>query len=200
MDLSEPALFIRTLVLVRLNGLLVETIVDPADVDIFKSFFSFLVQKNKCKGSFCPRNTFYQNAFHHIFIYYSRFTRIYKTDVCALVCEFNPFSNKSWFLRVCSTSLLKTMWEKEKLLVTNNFFFSHGVFLSILSTFRHFYQIWNFRLQTLSVWKTPKFVVWERVKASYSKSNQNWFPDASWRVSLLIHHTVLWMWKTSLYH
>ena len=26
-------------------------------------------------------------------------------------------SQKPWFLRVCSTSLLKTLWEKEKLLV-----------------------------------------------------------------------------------
>ena len=40
----------------------------------------------------------------------------------------NPFQNKPWFLRVCSTSLLKTMCEKEKLLVTSNFSFSHGVF------------------------------------------------------------------------
>ena len=31
-------------------------------------------------------------------------------------------------LRVCSTSLLKTLLEKEKLLVTSNFFFSHSVF------------------------------------------------------------------------
>ena len=31
-------------------------------------------------------------------------------------------------LRVCSTSLLKTLWEKEKLLVTRNFSFSHSVF------------------------------------------------------------------------
>ena len=29
----------------------------------------------------------------------------------------NPFPKKSWFLHVCSTSLLKTLWEKEKLLV-----------------------------------------------------------------------------------
>ena len=29
---------------------------------------------------------------------------------------------------VCSTSLLKTLWEKEKLLITNNFFFFHSVF------------------------------------------------------------------------
>ena len=41
---------------------------------------------------------------------------------------FNPFPNKPWFLRVCSTSLLKTLWEKEKLLVTSNFSFSHSVF------------------------------------------------------------------------
>ena len=31
------------------------------------------------------------------------------------------------FLRVCSTSPLKTLWEKEKLLVTSNFSFSHTV-------------------------------------------------------------------------
>ena len=40
----------------------------------------------------------------------------------------NPFPNKPWFLRVCRTSLLKTLWEKEKLLVTSNFSFSHSVF------------------------------------------------------------------------
>ena len=32
------------------------------------------------------------------------------------------------FYCVCSTSLLKTLWEKEKLLVTSNFSFSHSVF------------------------------------------------------------------------
>ena len=32
------------------------------------------------------------------------------------------------FLRVCNTGLLKTLWEKEKLLVTSNFSFSHSVF------------------------------------------------------------------------
>ena len=41
---------------------------------------------------------------------------------------FNPFPNKLWFLRVCSTSLLKTLREKEQLLVTSNFSFSHIVF------------------------------------------------------------------------
>ena len=50
---------------------------------------------------------------------------------------FNPFQNKPWFLRVCSTSLLKTMREKEKLLVTSNFSFTHSVFDPFKKKFRH---------------------------------------------------------------
>ena len=76
----------------------------------------------------------------------------------------NPFPNKPWFLHVCSTSLLKTLWEKEKLLVKSSFSFSHSVFLHVWILFCCFHQIWNCRLQTLSVWKSLKFVVWERVK------------------------------------
>ena len=41
----------------------------------------------------------------------------------------NPFPNKPWFSHVCSsTSLSKTLWEKEKLLATSNLSFSHSVF------------------------------------------------------------------------
>ena len=40
----------------------------------------------------------------------------------------NPFPNKPWFLRVCSTSILKTLWGKDELLFTSNFSFSHSVF------------------------------------------------------------------------
>ena len=43
----------------------------------------------------------------------------------------NPFLNKPWFLRVCKTSLLKTLREKEKWLVTSNFSFSHSVFYPV---------------------------------------------------------------------
>ena len=46
------------------------------------------------------------------------------------IAQINPFPNKPWFLRVCSISLLKTLWEKEKLLVMSNFSFSHSVFQS----------------------------------------------------------------------
>ena len=80
-----------------------------------------------------------------------------------LLC-INPFPNKPWYLRVCSTILLKTLCEKEKLLVTSNFSFSHSVFylsgeLSAISI-----KFKNCRLQTFSVWKSLKLVIWERVK------------------------------------
>ena len=51
----------------------------------------------------------------------------------SVLCN-NPFPNKPWFLRVCSTSLMKTLWEKEKLLVKSNFSFS----LSVFSKFDNF--------------------------------------------------------------
>ena len=47
------------------------------------------------------------------------------------IVKINPFPNKPWFLCVCSTSLMKTLREKEKLLVTSNFSFSHSVFYPI---------------------------------------------------------------------
>ena len=40
---------------------------------------------------------------------------------------FFTFPKQALFLRVCSTSALKTLWEKEKLLVTSNFSFSHSL-------------------------------------------------------------------------
>ena len=80
-----------------------------------------------------------------------KYTKYYKTSILIFVCcsvitwivsescagplfwrdfmpPLNPFPNKPWFLRVCSTRLLKTLREKEKLLVTSNFSFSHSVF------------------------------------------------------------------------
>ena len=75
----------------------------------------------------------------------------------------NPFANKPWFSHICSMSLLKTPWVKEKLLVTSNFSFTQ-CFLPFWRAFCHFHQIWNCCLQTLSVWKGLKFGIWERVK------------------------------------
>ena len=46
-------------------------------------------------------------------------------NIFGRVKDINPFPNKPWFLCVCSTSPLKTLWEKEKLLVMTPF---HSVF------------------------------------------------------------------------
>ena len=77
------------------------------------------------------------------------------------------------FLPVCSTSLLKTLWEKEKLLMTSSFSFSHSVFYPFWRTFCHFHKTQNCRLQTLSVWKSLKFVVRKRVKHVGTHSNDS---------------------------
>ena len=60
--------------------------------------------------------------------------RSMQTDLCRLLF-FNPFPNKPWFLRVCITSLWKTLLGKEKLLLFPQ------CFLSILTTLCHFHQI-----------------------------------------------------------
>ena len=54
----------------------------------------------------------------------------YQHFLVLLISEaiFNPFPNKTLFLCDCSTSVLKTLWEKEKLLIMSNFSFSHSVF------------------------------------------------------------------------
>ena len=39
-----------------------------------------------------------------------------------------PFPSKLWLLRVCSTSLLKILWKKEKLLIRSTISFSDSVF------------------------------------------------------------------------
>ena len=74
-----------------------------------------------------------------------------------------PFPNKPWFLHVCSTSLLKTPWEKDKLLVTSNLSFSHSAFYPFGELFAIFKKF-EIVVCTLSVWKSLEFVVWEKVK------------------------------------
>ena len=73
------------------------------------------------------------------------------------------------FLRVCCTSLLETLWEKEKLL--EQFLLFHSVFYPSKELSAIFIKFKNCRLQTFSVWTSKKFVIWERVKEQ--KENQH---------------------------
>ena len=88
----------------------------------------------KCNPSFISENNFVARSWWGLFITFSDSSSVMR-------CFFNPFPNKPWFLRVCSTNLLKTLWVKEKLLITSNFSFSHSVFLHLRRTFHHFHQI-----------------------------------------------------------
>ena len=81
---------------------------------------------------------------------------------CTFCCPLiNPFPNKAWFLCVHNRSLLKTQWDKEKLLVMSNFSFSGCVFypfgeLSAISIkFKIVVcQLFQFgRVKYLSFWK-----------------------------------------------
>ena len=58
----------------------------------------------------------------------SRILINFVVNTCQNMYKMNPFPNKPWFLCACSTSLLKTLWEKKKLLIMSNFSFSHCVF------------------------------------------------------------------------
>ena len=75
----------------------------------------------------------------------------------------NPFPNKPCFLHVCFISLLKTLWEKEKLLVTSNFSFSHSVFYLFGALSVIFIEVIIVVCKRFQLWKSLKFVVWERV-------------------------------------
>ena len=76
---------------------------------------------------------------------------------------FNPFPNKPWFLHVYITSLLKTLWGKEKLLIASNFPFSHNVFYPFGELSDIFIKL-EIVVFTLSVWKSLNFAFSERVK------------------------------------
>ena len=82
---------------------------------------------------------------------------------CLLSGIINPFLNKPLFLRVCCSSPLKTLWEEKKFLVTSNFSFSHSIFYLFQELSAIFNKLVNVVCK-LSVWKSPKFVISERVK------------------------------------
>ena len=58
-----------------------------------------------------------------------------------------------------SASLLKTQWEKEKLLVTSNFSFSHSAFYPFGELSAIFMKFGIVASILFSVWKSLKFVV-----------------------------------------
>ena len=68
-----------------------------------------------------------------------------------MLCQYNGKKNlrrqnmDKW--RYSNLIELKTLWEKEKLLVTSNFSFSHNVFKSCLLLMRQNDYLWSKRLK-----------------------------------------------------
>ena len=81
--------------------------------------------------------------------------------------RFNSFPDKPGCLLACSKGLLKALWEKEKLLVTSNFSISQSIFYPFGDLSAIFIKFEIVVCKALSVWKSLKFVVWERVKLSF---------------------------------
>ena len=68
------------------------------------------------------------------------------------------------FLRVCSRSPLKTLWKKEKLLVTSNLSFSHSVFYQFVELSAIFIKFKIVVCKLFQFGRLLKFVVCERGK------------------------------------
>ena len=88
----------------------------------------------------------------------------------------NPFPNKPLFLSACSTSPLKTLLEKEKLLITSNSSFSHSVFYSFKKLSAIFIKF-EIVICKLRQFGSLKFVVWKL------KLVELWFP---WKRNIAI--------------
>ena len=74
----------------------------------------------------------------------------------------NSFPNKPLFLRVCNIRLLKTLWEKEKLLVMSNFSCSRSVFYPFRKLSAIFIKV-EIVVCKLFQFGSLKFYIWGRV-------------------------------------
>ena len=68
----------------------------------------------------------------------------------------NRLLHRYSFQHISNRQLLKTLWEKKKLLVTSNFFFSHNVFYSIGKLYSYLSIFLTSYLDFLLNWKSLK--------------------------------------------
>ena len=81
-------------------------------------------KREKCYlPAFSPLPTIFPTLIRTNFYFWDTFTMLSADSLNLGLGQFF-FLNKPWLLRVCSTSNFKTLWEKEKLLITSSFSFS----------------------------------------------------------------------------
>ena len=78
----------------------------------------------------------------------------------------NRFPNKPWFLHVNITTLLKTQWEKEKLLIKSNFSFSHIVFYPFVELSAIFIKFEIVTCKLSQFEPVQNIVIWEMVNST----------------------------------
>ena len=96
-----------------------------------KFFTNYHMERRTLKKTFSPPLTLFSTLLKlfRFLLYTFVFCKCFQSNrLPHLSPNFNPFPNKPWFSRVCSASLIKTLWEKKKLLITSNFSFSQSVF------------------------------------------------------------------------
>ena len=71
----------------------------------------------------------------------------------------NPLLHRYSFQLFNNIKLLKTLWEKKKLLVTSNFFFSHNLFYSIRKLYAHLSIFLTSHLYLLLNWKSQTICI-----------------------------------------
>ena len=76
--------------------------------------------------------------------------------------ELKPFPKQALVFTCLQYKSLENTVGKGEIARNEQFLLFPQCFLSIRRTFCHFQQTLNCRLQTLSIWKSLKFVIWER--------------------------------------
>ena len=81
---------------------------------------------------------------------------------------YNSFPNNRCFLRPWDGRLLKTLWEKEKMMVTSIFSFSHNAFYPIKDKSYSLHHIYFAVCTCFQIGQVNKFVVLYRVRFANS--------------------------------
>ena len=79
-----------------------------------------------------------------------------------------PFRKQALVFTCLQYKSFENTVDKGEIARNEQFFLFPQCFQPLWRTFPHFHSIQNCHLQTLSVWKGLKFVVWERVKHIFS--------------------------------
>ena len=91
----------------------------------FRRIKYLLFRKDLIECYFMFQSLYKHNWHRHVF---RSTSALYAKSLISSHISVNPFPHNDIFWRPWETSLLKTLLEKEKLLITSNFSFSHSVF------------------------------------------------------------------------